>query len=258
MEDVGIEDSAIYYKPITNITYQPESNKVLCCTPGWRYAAAVIENKPFYGIRASIDTRYGKLCGQGLDTNLTHSVVYVDINYDTIVVSQSPPDTINLWVQTGYIKKRNWGDSSYFIGRYFEVEGEYYYRYIDSLITVPQEGITYAYEIQLFDTYGTWYGIFEGYTWFIWDNDSMWQYQPGNVAQWTAEIYGLETDMAGTINNPCQINNCQIDTMSNNQFRYIGAGLSKNDLYSNDWNKWWIEYVTGELKFEKVYNMIIE
>ena len=237
-------DSLDHSAIIGNITVKWEDSAYASCSGEWYYAFAAQTQGPYYGISASIKTRYGKLCGHGTLDSAAHACAYVDISFDSVI---NVTDTIHYWAQAGYIRKRLAGDIHYTYGRYFEIQNASEpYRYIDSISQyVPQEGEFHGYMLILNDVNGTWLGIYDGNAWFEWIGDTCWQSRGGNVIQWTAEIYRMETDMAGTVSDPCIIDSCMIDTLSGGYQHFLNANITSNNIGSYNWSQWFIRRVSA-------------
>jgi hypothetical protein len=205
-----------------------------CCTPGYYYATAFKDSVSAIGARAKIKSRYGDLCrgGQGSLTSYAHSCVYVNIN-----------DANGSWVQSGFIKRRDSLTIGWNIGRYSEASaGDFFIRIIDSIYHGSFEGAERTYQIELVVDSGLWQISDNGEVWGEYE-DAYWIGMSGVNVQWTGEIFGYETDMAGTSDNPCTIENCAYKVVGHTY--YQDADLTPSDMRSSDFGQWQTRYISG-------------
>jgi hypothetical protein len=212
-----------------------------CCTDssldlGWYYAAAKLDTNDVVGVFAHIKTRYGELCGECANsTKHSHHAVFV--NFSNEVSSKK-------WGQTGYIQRRLSGSTIANRGRYAEIKGDYHDIKIDSVSQVPLEGEWHVYEVRLDPATGVIGYSYDYALWHTFPAQTFWLNNKGTSAQWTAEIYGYETDMGAGSNAPCSLNVC----------KYMSDGGAYQDadffstpnfqIGSSDLSKWGIEVLT--------------
>ncbi len=71
--------------------------------------------------------------------------------------------------------------------------------------------------------------------------DPVWEATYGESARYGGEVYGLESDMAGTQSDPCTISDCQLKRNGQSyQYTTFNSGSVKRD--TTDGNEWWIWY----------------
>lgn len=177
-----------------------------CCTDqnldkGWYYASAKQNTNDIVGVKAQILSRYGKLCGECAgSTDYTHQVVFVNISNE---------DGALIFAQTGYLMERLSGSTDWSFGVYAEIDGDTYEIEIDSIYRLPFEGSWHSYEVKLDYPDGVFKNYWDGDMWWDWNPQTVWNSKMGTSAQWTGEVYGRETDMAGTSQYPCSLNVCR-------------------------------------------------
>lgn len=204
------------------------------CDNQYYYVTAYQYGDDLVGVSANIKSRYGKLCKDGVGPEHAHSCVYAGVNYN------SPAES--LWAQSGFIKIREEGATNSIIGRYIEVQGLLWYFALDSLYHGSYEGAERIYKIKLDTNTASWYFYDNDIQWINPVTDSFWLDKMGNSIQWTGEIYGRETDMAGTWDNPCIIMECE--------FWHAGyetstqAHIYPYNIYWSDSAEWFIDYIS--------------
>lgn len=207
--------------------------KVCTCTAGRKYAYALKHEAKLIGVKATIKTRYGKLCceDEGCNTADAYHVVYANI-------SNNSGKTI--WAQSGYGRERNPGSTTINTYRYAEMNGKTYKVNYDTG-NAPTEGSTHTYQCDLNRAKGKWTFKQDGTAWQTYA-DKSWKNKTGTDFQYTGEIYNTEDDMPGTAADKCNFTACQYRVAGK---AYQDAGLVAGDVNSDDANEWGAEWISG-------------
>jgi len=239
----------VVQQPLKNISIDDAiySTQTNCCTGSYYYVAGwrhPVYPTRIYGAQVKIKTRYGKLCGQGIEATPTHACAYVSIEQNYGLGG--------IWfAQVGYIKMRRDGDTSYFYGKYFEVDGTDWFRMEDSICAdlscanIPQQGETHSYMIYLDKNTGSWSAYYDNanfYSYLVYDD--IWTIG-GNRTQCSGEIYSKESDIPGTQGDPCVFSEYEVDTLGLFGPDFISAGLEDSTLGTSDTCEWGYKYINS-------------
>lgn len=206
---------------------------VCVCTPASpatrHYAFAQKRATNLTGGKATIKTRYGKLCCEHMGcTDLAKNNAYVNISNG------------GKWAQTGYRRIRNAGSTTYTKMRYTEMNGSVYKRK-DDTPGAPAEGSSHDYRVELDSSTGTWTFYYDSTAWSTF-TDNGWKDIGGVVVQWPGEIINKEDDMPGSSGAKCNFTDCKYRTGTSAS--YVDAGLTAGDLHTDDATEWGIELVS--------------
>ncbi len=203
-------------------------------------------------LSASIDTWYGRLCAEGTDSAATQDAQQGC--FVGIMEHGNQQTSLPFQVQCGWIHIRN---RKYLSGAetnaiYFEVTTEQGKSSIDFYTIIqgyssPAHGSSQQYAVyRVDDTILN--GTYENAI-FIPKRLSSWQNVSAPYATWQGEINGRETDMPGTIQNPCRFRNCRFKTESDPSSYSVSFDntLSSDTLFvtpqtGNRPNEWGIGY----------------
>lgn len=226
-------------KAIIKVTYTPSGCpactdtvevKVCTCTPGRKYAYGRKSETKVIGIKATIKTRYGKVCceNEGCSTDTGYHVVYANISNG------------GSWAQSGYGRERNAGSAAINTYRYAEMNGSTYKVNYDTG-NAPAEGSSHTYQCDLDRARGKWTFSQGGTAWQTYA-DNGWKNKTGTVAQWVGEIFNKEDDMPGTAGDKCSFTNCQYRLQGKS---YKDADLTAGDMITDDASEWEAEWISG-------------
>ncbi len=212
------------------------------------------------GASATIKTRYGKLCGVGFpvaDTIKAQSNVFV-----TIQASINPKDITTNFIQMGYMHLREFSSVDTFV--YVEflglVNGNEYVIYKIKGSSFPSIGTpipdsNYTYKVKFNPSSGSIFCYLDNNP-VISQETSWWIGKTMRYATWQGEIDGRETDMAGTINNKCEIIDC---SYIKDDYVIYNASFDMNDNIGvtpqtgNRPAEWGISYEFSNLKIWDVF-----
>jgi len=219
----------------------------LYCTPDTSYAALEIPLNDAAGIEATINTKYGRLCGDAAQADAhSSSVIYC-------MVGKNIAGSL-YWSQFGFGVERYsdsvWVDTFFFtetMGNYLDV-----FYSSDQGLNYPLPDINYKYTIRWYPP-GVFQSIYEGDSMITITSDThqIWQ-TPGTYVMWAGEIYNLEDDMPGTLSSKCTFANPQyiIDT------GYLTPAVwtpGKDTLITDDPNEWGASMDTINSVIHKLY-----
>jgi hypothetical protein len=223
--------------PFADYAERAERQPVVCtCSSGslYHYTTAFKTVANLVGVKASIKTRYGKLCCEGVATTAAHSVTYMNI---------SMAGTPLRWAQTGYGRARSPGSRTIANDHYLEVRGgaDEYFIQLDR-VAPPPEGSTHGYQITLDKSTGKWTAGYDANgTWFEHTSPG-WRNKTGATVQWTGEILNEDDDMSGTDADKCEFRGCayQQDGAS-----FTDAALTNTEVRSDDAPRWGVLRLSG-------------
>lgn len=188
------------------------------------------------GIRGNIETRYGKLCREGLGPEPGYCVVYCGILNVSLQISAQ--------AGYGYERRVDWSPSQTIQFWYWEIieSGGLVLNHYESFGPpyVPLDGIYYGYGCEYDKSNSEWDFFIENFTQSCttvvsndWANaDSL------NGLVWAAEIWNLEDDMAGTPTDSCNISECNVKIVGSN---YVSFPGTQNEIHSDDYGEWGID-----------------
>lgn len=249
---MGIPDSSIDMSlsctvNLFNILYSNCHSE--CCTMiNNRYRAYFIKNiGNIAGSSAKIKTSYGRLCGHNYSSLPAQSNVYVGIQ----------DSTFSSYLQIGYMIKRGFEGYPLEIDTfvYCECKGifsedEYlfiqfeHHDIIDpQYVPLPEPSSNHNYECIV--------DIDVGNVIFNYDglekpaiSAPFWINRPMPMAIWAAEILGLESDMAGSVIDPCYITECYYRNTALDLYpAFYDSSTDKigvTPIYYNDFDEWGI------------------
>jgi hypothetical protein len=199
IQSAGIAQVVSYADSICTICCTNESNGGLS-----KYIATA--NKDLgsaIGAKARIEARYGRLCGDILQSAQTGA--WVGIRNDLPGSGASWTD----WCQVGYMVRRL--SASYVdTFTYFEANGfpgEYEWRFEGFADIRPVNGDTNEYVCEIDPGDGHMVYAFDADT--VYDTlSAYWAGRSTRWASWEGEIDGRETDMPGTVSDPCEFLDC--------------------------------------------------
>ena len=213
--DIGVAANSVIARDALPQYIEMESKDQCsaCCTRTLRrYAAWAIKDiDSLTGVSAEIMTFWGRLCPDY--TKEAQTCAWVGFQNDL------PPAKKTNFVQMGYIKKR-WADGSVDSSVYIELVGrntqwDYRFEYAadDNFegmhVDPPSHGQLHKYRVVI-DANGG------GCLRFSFDGmairdlaASWWRDRTSRHASWRGEIDGRETDMPGTVEEPCTFEDCE-------------------------------------------------
>ena len=208
--------------------------KVCTCTLGRKYAFAAKNVAQLIGGKASIKTRYGRLCCEieGCSTESAFHAVYENISYEG--------GGLKKWAQVGFSRRRNAGGTAVIQYRKAEIQGDRYFIDMDTA-HAPAEGSVHEWKCELDPSSGTWSYYDNGASWITYQDD-FWKTHFGNAVIWAGEILNREDDMPGTAGDKCSFTACQY---RRNGHPFQDAGLVAGDLRNDDSNQWGAEFVSA-------------
>jgi hypothetical protein len=214
-EDVGNAKERLLVKTcgVVEIPSYMDSVCIDCCTNEKngglnRYKAfAMIRIGNVIAASASIETKYGRLCGAG--TPVADTVAARQMCFAGLLEHGYPKRSLPVQAQCGWTHYRENGSEDKAV--YVEITdglGNIEIHYFDerSAITVPAEGDFHDYEVtRPYDTVIV--AIYDESYWVF--PERYWLGYTMELATWQGEISGRETDMPGTWNHPCHFDRCR-------------------------------------------------
>jgi hypothetical protein len=211
-----------------------------CCSDssvsdGWYWVSGKRVDSNIIAAKSYIKSTYGNVCGYCVPVSEhTHTCAYVNISHEF-------SDDESMYAQTGFIMRRRHGDYHTTFGRYAELRGVTNPGIvIDSMYHGSFEGVYRTYELRLDKATGGWTFYDNGLEWFPWPDQPEWVNETGNSVQWSGEIYGRETDMPGTANNPCTLDVCFYKRYAEVQWEEAGFFNPGIEIGGSDLSEWYI------------------
>ena len=224
-----------------------------CCTDSSsggeeRYKAVAAKDiGEVVGVKAAIETHWGKLCGEDVEcTDLGLSAAWVGI--------QEEFGLPGAWVQVGYHRLRRQDSVTIDPALFLEFgmpacfPGSILIRKFSPL---PLEGENHNYELIIdadADTIHFRYDFQVIHSLVL--TPCNWLSSTGHWAVWSGEIAGYETDMPGTSNDSCNFVGCEY--RRHNEENYTGAQFQQppDIIGTNDLSEWKINFTNGFNDFE--------
>jgi hemopexin len=189
------------------------------------YANGTVSTADLIGTKATIKTRYGKVCCEG--TTATSSA------YKVAWTGVTKPEGTMTWAQTGYGRERNSGSATIKNYRYWEINGSSYNVFYD-VAHPPADNSTHTYQCEVDNSAGKWKFEFDGTEWATF-TDAGWRSKTGTRADYTGEIFNDTDDMPGTAANKCTYRDCKKKSSGGS---YVDAGLTTSNVKSTDSSQW--------------------
>ena len=197
--------------------------------------------------KASIKARFGRLCGDPTDGLTPFSLVTVSLA-DTTIQSHG----YMAWVETGLANVRlnnGYGIGALYHCRYAELQGslpdhDYIFDITRDVSPWIVEGDIYDVEVRIDANTAVASAVFCGDEWFLFDSDPVWNGNLGNQVQWKAEVLHAESDMSGTVSDPCFLTDCATRTDGG---QFVAYNLLQTQYGSHDPNEWWFRITQDTL-----------
>ena len=196
-----------------------------CTHTSRNYASGIVPTANLIGTKATIKTRYGRVCCEGTTaTSAAYKVAWTGV---------TKPSGTMVWAQTGWGKERNTGSATIKTYRYWEVNGASYNVFYD-VAHPPAEGSTHTYQCEVDSSTGKWSFECDGTGWAT-HTDAGWRGITGTRADYTGEIFINTDDMPGTAADKCTYRDCKKKSTGGS---YVDAGLTAANVSSTDATQW--------------------
>jgi hypothetical protein len=196
-----------------------------CTFTSRKYATANVPTSNLIGTKATIKTRYSKVCCDG--TTSTAAAV------QTAWTGVTKPEGTMVWAQTGYGRSRKGGSAAVSNDHYWEVMGTVHKIFLD-LESPPDNNSTHTYGCEVDTRTGKWTFEYDGAVWQTW-TDTDWVGVKGTRADYTGEILNDTDDMPGTSADKCTFRDGKKKSSGGS---YVDAGLTTSNVSSSDSTKW--------------------